>query len=41
MRSRDLSSWTVITDQLRMPDGIRHGTAFEAPPDVIAALDRR
>jgi beta-xylosidase len=38
MRSRDLSTWTVVTDQLRLPDGVRHGTAFEVEEAVIKAL---
>jgi hypothetical protein len=39
MRSRDLSTWTVVTDRLRMPDGLRHGTAFEVEPEVVRALE--
>ena len=29
--SDDLKTWTDATDRLRVPDGIRHGTAFEVP----------
>ena len=29
--SDDLRTWTDATDRLRVPDGIRHGTAFEIP----------
>ena len=36
--SRDLRTWRIISDRIRFPDGARHGTAFEAPREVIARL---
>lgn len=38
--STDLKNWTDMTDQFTLPNGIRHGTVFHAPADVIAALKR-
>ena len=42
--SDDLKRWTDVSARLRLPSGIRHGTAFEAPAaDVrrLLALERR
>lgn len=36
--SDDLTRWTDATDRLRVPPGIRHGTAFEIPPDEARRL---
>jgi hypothetical protein len=36
--SDDLTRWTDATDRLRVPDGIRHGTAFEVPSDEARRL---
>ena len=36
MQSPDLVTWTNVS--VRFPDGARHGTAFMAPPDVVARL---
>ena len=36
--SPDLEHWTEASDRLSLPPGIRHGTAFEIPADVAAAL---
>jgi beta-xylosidase len=38
MRSSDLRTWTVISDQLRFPEGTRHGTAFAVSEAVIKRL---
>lgn len=36
--SDDLKTWTDESDKLSMPDGIRHGTAFEVSEEVISKL---
>lgn len=36
--SPDLKSWTDESDRLHMPGGVRHGTAFRAPAEVVSAL---
>jgi len=41
MRSKDLREWTVISDQVRFPAGMRHGTAFAAGEAVIRLLAGR
>jgi hypothetical protein len=41
MRSKDLREWTVISDQVRFPAGMRHGTAFAAGEAVIRLLTGR
>lgn len=38
VKSRDLRAWTPITDDLRMPDGARHGTAFAVSDKVMRRL---
>lgn len=38
IRSKDLRTWDVITDRISFPGGVRHGTAFEVDPAVIAKL---
>ncbi|HXE79639.1 MAG TPA: glycoside hydrolase family 43 protein [Vicinamibacterales bacterium] len=38
IRSKDLRSWEIITDRIRFPEGVRHGTAFEVDPATIARL---
>ncbi len=38
MRSKDLQHWETVTDQLKMPDGIRHGTAFSVSETVLDQL---
>lgn len=37
-RSDDGQNWTDITDQLRMPKGVRHGTAYAVPEDLFQRL---
>lgn len=37
-RSKDLKTWESITDQLSFPPGIRHGTAFVVPSNILAGL---
>jgi hypothetical protein len=36
--SHDLVEWTDESDKLRMPKGIRHGTAFRVSEDVARRL---
>jgi hypothetical protein len=38
VRSRDLETWTDITDSLRFPEGARHGTVLEVSRSVLDAL---
>lgn len=39
--SDDLIQWSDWSDRLRMPAGMRHGTAFEAPASVVHPLLQR
>jgi sucrose-6-phosphate hydrolase SacC (GH32 family) len=39
--SSDLKKWKDESDKLIMPFGIRHGTAFEAPADIVEKLKTR
>jgi hypothetical protein len=41
MRSTDLREWAVISDQVRFPAGMRHGTAFPAGEAVVRGLEAR
>jgi hypothetical protein len=41
MRSADLRVWTVISEQVRFPAGMRHGTAFPAGESIIRGLAER
>jgi len=38
--STDLKTWTDMTGQFTLPKGIRHGTVFHAPADIIEALKK-
>lgn len=38
LKSKDLKKWEDVTQQLSMPKGIRHGTAFEVSGEVVKAL---
>jgi beta-xylosidase len=38
IRSKDLQTWEAINDKIRFPEGIRHGTAFEATPEILTLL---
>lgn len=38
--SEDLENWTDQSDRLSMPRGMRHGTAFEAPAEIVEELLR-
>jgi alpha-L-arabinofuranosidase len=38
LRTRDMKTWENVSAQLSMPQGIRHGTAFAVPSDVVKGL---
>lgn len=38
LRTRDMKTWEDVTDQLSMPKGIRHGTAFVVSSNVVQRL---
>ena len=38
MRTKDFKEWEDVSDQLRMPDGTRHGTIVKVTRDVLAKL---
>jgi beta-xylosidase len=38
LRSTSLDVWTPVAQPLTFPPGVRHGTAFSVPPDVLARL---
>ena len=38
LRTTDFEHWTSITERLKMPDGIRHGTAFPVTEEILQGL---
>jgi hypothetical protein len=38
--SNDLQNWTEISDQLKMPKGIRHGTVFKITAQELSRLPK-
>jgi beta-galactosidase len=38
LRSKDLTAWEDVSEQLRYPKGLRHGTAFAVEPAVLKNL---
>ena len=40
MRTRDFAAWEDISDQVRFPDGARHGTTIAVPLTIVDALRR-
>ena len=38
VRTKDFAAWEVVSDSLRAPRGIRHGSAFLAPESVLRGL---
>ncbi len=38
LKSKDLKRWREVTKDLVMPNGVRHGTAFEVSAEVLAGL---
>lgn len=41
VRSKNLINWEDISDQVKFPDGTRHGTVFAVPKEVIDKLKNR
>jgi hypothetical protein len=39
--SKDLKTWEDISDKIRFPDGMRHGTVFEADENILKNLLNR
>lgn len=37
-QSRDGKAWTDISDQIHVPKGMRHGTAFRVTPEIYSCL---
>ncbi len=40
-RSKDLLHWEPITDQLSFPQGVRHGTVFPVPKEILTTLKQQ
>ncbi len=40
-RSKDLVHWEPITDRLRFPKGVRHGTVFRVSDEILATLQQQ
>ncbi|MBI2687053.1 MAG: glycoside hydrolase family 43 protein [Acidobacteria bacterium] len=38
IRSKDLKRWEDVTDSITLPAGIRHGTVFQAPEEIVRGL---
>jgi hypothetical protein len=38
VQSKDLKSWTDISERVDFPEGARHGTVFRVKPEILAAL---
>ncbi len=38
IRTTDWKTWTNISDQVDLPAGTRHGTAFEVPEEIATVL---
>jgi beta-xylosidase len=41
LTSTDLKTWAPLDNHLAFPKGIRHGTAFAVPPEIVEALRAR
>jgi hypothetical protein len=41
MRTRDFETFEDVSGSLRMPEGMRHGTACVVPADIVDGLERR
>jgi beta-galactosidase len=39
IRSKDLKGWEDITDEIELPPGARHGTAFRVSREIVKRLD--
>lgn len=40
VRSKDLKSWEDVSEQVKFPEGTRHGTAFKVLPSVVESLKK-
>jgi beta-galactosidase len=40
VRSKDLKTWEDVSNQVKFPEGIRHGTAFKVLPSVVESLKK-
>lgn len=40
VRSKDLKTWEDVSDQVKFPEGIRHGTVFKVSPTMLKSLQR-
>jgi len=40
VRSKDLKTWEDVSDRVKFPEGIRHGTAFKVLPSVVELLKK-
>jgi hypothetical protein len=38
VRSKNLTVWEDVTDRVVMPAGVRHGTVFRAPEEIVKGL---
>lgn len=38
VRSKDMKTWEDVSDQIKFPQGVRHGTAFKVSEAVLAKL---
>ncbi len=41
VRSTDLKTWEDISDQVRFPAGVRHGTVLRVKPSVLERIERQ
>lgn len=40
IRSKDLKIWEDVSDQVKFPEGIRHGSVFKVSPTMLKSLQR-
>ncbi|MCP1381936.1 glycoside hydrolase family 43 protein [Runella salmonicolor] len=40
VRSKDMKTWEDVSDQVKFPEGIRHGTAFKVSPSLLESLKK-
>jgi hypothetical protein len=38
LKTKDFQTWTSITEQLDIPEGVRHGTAFPVSEAILQGL---
>ena len=41
LQSKDLINWEDISETISFPDGIRHGTVFKVPKNIIEGLQKQ